>query len=114
MTDTRLYAVQVRDEEGIVGFYVMKCNDDCLHLLYLYYAEKAEDTVFASIVDHVGKLRITQFDTDHEGLAAYLRHHMYFPKFRTVDISFSYPEGFPSTSDKSMQYGDGDNFAIIS
>ena len=112
--DTQMYAVQVRDNEGIIGFYMMKRNDDCLHMLYLYYTDRARNKVFASIRDHLKKMHIAQFDTDNGELADYIRREVYFPKYRTLDISFSFPESFPGPSDQTLQYGDGDNFAIVS
>lgn len=113
ITDTQMYAVQVRDNGSIVGFYMIKRNDDCMHLLYLYYDEKAKSRVFASIRDHIIKLQGVQFNTDNGELADYIRQEIGFPKSRVVDISFSYPESFQMPSDFSMQFGDGDNFAIV-
>ena len=114
MAGTQMYAVQVRDDEGLVGFYMMKRNDDCLHLLYLYYSDKDRNKVFASIRDHIKRMRIAQFDTEDGELAAYIRRMIHFPKFKTANVSFSYPDSFPKPADHSMQFGDGDSFAIVS
>lgn len=114
VSNSQMYAVQVRDNTGIVGFYVLKRNDDCMHLLYLYFVESARSKVFASIKDHIKRMHTAQFDTDNGELATYVQKYFVFPKFRAVDISFSFPASNEIPSGSTMQYGDGDNFAIVS
>ncbi len=114
IVNTQMFAVQVLDNNRIIGFYMMKHNDSCIHLLFLYYDDKAKNKVFASIIDHLKSIRIEQFDTENAELADYIRHYHTFPKHKTVSISFSCPESFSTPTDKTMQFGDGDCFAILS
>lgn len=113
LINTQMYAIQVLDNSGIIGFYMMKRNDSCLHLLYLYYDDQSKSKVFASIIDHLKSMRIEQFDTEDAELADFIMHHHAFPKHKTVSISFSCPESFPTPAEKTMQAGDGDCFAIL-
>ena len=108
----QIYAVQVYDSDKIVGFYMMKCKGDCIHLLYLYYLDEAQQQVFASIRDHCIKLNISQLTAEHTGLINYIRKQLYFPNYHEVDISFSYPKCIDLPESYTLQYGDGDNFTI--
>lgn len=106
--DVETYAVQVLDGEIIIGFYIMKKKEDGLHVLYLYYDEAHMNQVFASIRDHVKQMRIALCVTENIKLADYLRKQIYFPKFSTSKVSFSYPESMPQPKSGQVQYGDGD------
>lgn len=107
---TELFAVQVWDKDELIGFYIMKQNADVLHILYLYYDEAQKTKVFASICDHVKRMRIEQCVTEHMSLADYLRKEIYFSKHSVQQISFSVPEGMKLPKDGQVQYGDGDCF----
>ena len=107
---TELFAVQVLDGEELVGFYLMKQNADVLHILYLYYNEAKKTKVYASIRDHVKRMKIEQCVTEHKPLADYLQKEIYFPKHSVHEISFSVPEGMELPQDGQVQYGDGDCF----
>ena len=107
---TELFAVQVFDKEELIGFYLMKQNADVLHILYLYYEEAQKTKVFASIQDHVKRMKIEQCVTEHKPLADYLRKEIYFPKHSVYEISFSVPNGMELPQDGQVQYGDGDCF----
>ena len=109
-SNTQLFAVQVWDGEELIGFYIMKQNADVLHILYLYYEEALMTKVFASIRNHVKRMKIEQCVTEYKPLADYLRKEIYFPKHSVQQISFSVPEGMELPKDGSMQYGDGDCF----
>ena len=107
---TELFAVQVWDKEELSGFCLMKQNADILHILYLYYEEAQKTKVFASIRDHVKRMKIEQCVTEHKPLAEYLQHEIYFPKHSVQQISFSVPDGMELPKAGTVQYGDGDNF----
>lgn len=107
---TELLAVQVFDKEELIGFYLMKQNADVFHVLYLYYDEAKKAKVFASIRDHVKRIKIEQCVTEHKPLADYLRKEIYFPKHSVYEISFSVPNGMELPQDGQVQYGDGDCF----
>lgn len=108
--NTQLLAVQVWDKDSLFGFYIMKQNANSLHILYLYYDEPRKMQVFASIRDHVKRLRIEQCVTEHKPLADYLQKEIYFPKHNVLQISFSVPDGLELPKDGIVQYGDGDCF----
>lgn len=107
---TELFAVQVWDGEELIGFYIMKLNADVLHILYLYYKVAQKAKVFASMRDHVKRMKIEQCVTEHKPLADYLRKEIYFPKYSMHEISFSVPEKIELPKEGSVQYGDGDGF----
>ena len=107
---TQMYAVQVWYENDLIGFYLMKRNDDCLHILYLYFDEVHMTKVFASIRDHVKRMKIEQCVTENKDLADYLRKEICFPKYSIIDISFSVPNGMELPKEGMVQYGDGDCF----
>lgn len=108
--NTQLFAVQVWNREELIGFYMMKQNADVLHILYLYYEDSKNTKVFASIRDHVKRMKIEQCVTEHKPLAEYLKKEIYFPKHSVQEISFSVPKGMDLPKDGSVQYGDGDCF----
>lgn len=108
--NSQIYAIQVWDNDTIIGFYMMKLTSKCLHMLYLYYLEEEKSKVFASVRDHIKRMPTSQFLTDNEELQKYIRQQIYFPKFRVINISFSHPESFAEPTNKTVQYGDGDSF----
>lgn len=107
---TELFAIQVWNKDELIGFYMMKRNADVLHILYLYYEEARKNKVFASIRDHVKRMKIEQCVTEHKPLAEYLKKEIYFPKHSVHKISFSVPEGMELPQEGTVQYGDGDCF----
>lgn len=107
---TELFAVQVWDEDELIGFYLMKQNADVLHILYLYYEKVQKTKVFTSIRDHVKRMKIEQCVTEHKPLVDYLRKEIYFPKHSVHEISFSVPSGMELPKEGTVQYGDGDCF----
>ena len=107
---TELFAVQVWDRDELIGFYLMKQNADVLHILYLYYEEAQKIKVFASIRDHVKRMKIEQCVTENKELADYLCKEIYFPKHSVHEISFSVPAGMELPKEGTVQYGDGDCF----
>ena len=107
---TELFAVQVWDKEELIGFYLMKQKADVLHILYLYYDDAQKTKVFASIRDHVKRMKIEQCVTEHKPLADYLRKEIYFPKHSVHEISFSVPITMELPKEGGVQYGDGDCF----
>lgn len=109
-TSNQMYAVQVWDKERLIGFYILKHTENDLHMLYLYYDAEAANKVFASIHDHVKRLKVEQIVTDDEALAKYIRKNIYFPKKRVEQIHFAYPALLDVPSNITLQYGDGDGF----
>lgn len=107
---TELFAVLVLNKEKLIGFYLMKQNADVLHILYLYYEEAQKTKVFASIRDHVKRMKIEQCVTENKPLADYLRKEIYFPKHSVHEISFSVPNTMELPKEGGVQYGDGDCF----
>ena len=110
ISNTQLFAVQVWEQDELIGFYLMKQNADILHILYLYYDDAQKTKVFASIRDHVKRMKIEQCVTEHKPLTDYLRKEIYFPKHSAQEISFSIPDGMELPKEGSVQYGDGDCF----
>lgn len=108
-----MYAVQVHDDNKLVGFYMLKHNDDSLHVLFAYYEQEAMHKVFASIRDHVEQLGVSQCITDNQNLAMYLEKHCGFRNQKGQQVSFSYSEMLPIPADFTMQNGDGDNFMVV-
>lgn len=108
--NTELFAVQVWDDGALIGFFLQKQNVDILHILYLYYDESQRAKVFASIRDHVRRMKIAQCVTESGELADYLRKEIYFPKHSVQEISFSVPASMDLPRNRQLQYGDGDCF----
>lgn len=108
---TQLHAVQVLDFDKLIGFYLLKCKEDVLHILYLYYDCECKNKVFASIRDHVKKLHVSRCVTENQDMASYLKENVFSKQWVTENISFSYPNTFEPQCEGSMQYGDGDCFA---
>lgn len=106
----QIYTVQVWDKERLIGFYIMKHTVNDLHVLYLYYDAEYAKKVFASIRDHVKRLKVSQLVTDNEELANYVRMNVYFPKKRVEQIHFAYPASLNVQPKVTLQYGDGDGF----
>lgn len=106
----QMYAVQVWDKERLVGFYILKHTEADLHVLYLYYDAEATNKVFASIRDHVERLKAEQIVTDDEELALYIQKNIYFPKKKVEQIHFAHPASLDVQPDITLQYGDGDGF----
>jgi len=107
-----MYAVQVYDGQ-LVGFYMMKHNNDSLHVLYVYYELESKHKVFASIRDHVVRMCATQCVTDNQELAAYLKKQCGFRKIMRSQVSFSFSESLTIPATYTMQNGDGDNFMVV-
>lgn len=105
-----MFAVQVLERDELIGFYLTKQNADVLHILYLYYEDSKKSQVFASIRDHVKRMKIEQCVTEHKPLAEYLQKEIYFPKHSVHEISFSVPECMDLPKEGTVQYGDGDCF----
>ena len=107
-----MYMVQVYVDK-LVGFYMMKHNDDSLHVLFAYYDLEAKHKVFASIRDHLERLGASQCITENLDLAMYLKKHCGFRKIKKLQVSFSYPKTLTIPTDFTMQNGDGDNFTVV-
>lgn len=107
---THLYAVQVKSEKKIIGFYVLKEREDALHVLYMYYDEEYKNNVYASIRDHINRLSVLQCVTENGELAKYLRKYIYFAKNKEEKVSFSYDINTPPMQSKLLQFADGDCF----
>lgn len=110
---SQLYAVQVLENSQMIGFYILKHNEESMHVLFLYYEEKMKNKVFASIRDHIRQLHIAQCTTDSGDLAAYMRTQIYFPKNNNVEVSLSFPNTAIMPKEVILQYGDGDNFTVV-
>lgn len=107
-----MYMVQVYDDK-LVGFYMLKHNNDSLHVLFAYYDQEAKHKVFASIRDHVERLGVSQCITDNQDLAVYLKTQCGFRKIKESQVSFSYPKTLTIPAGFTMQNGDGDNFTVV-
>lgn len=107
---TQMFAVQVWDRDELIGFYIMKQNADVLHILYFYFDEAKKTIAFASIRDHIKRMRIEQCVTENKELDEYLRKEIYFPKHSVHKISFSVPASMELPQNGNVQYGDGDCF----
>lgn len=103
--------VKVYSNARLTGVYVLRCKDDELTIVYLYYSKGNEDTVFASIADHIAVLSPKSFVTENKALCEYIRKHVYFPKTSEEKVSFSVPAGFTLSKRDTLQLGDGDSFA---
>lgn len=112
MPNSQYYAVQVLNNDMIIGFYILKHKENSLHVLYLYYEDVLKNQVFASIRDHVKRLGVQQCVTENQYLANYLKKQIYFPKCSRAEISLSYPSSISLQSFGKSQYGDCDNFMV--
>lgn len=107
-----MYMVKVYDDK-LVGFYMLKHNNDSLHVLFAYYEQEAKGKVFTSIRDHVERLGVSQCITDNQDLAVYLKKQCGFRKIKESQVSFSYPKTLTIPAGFTMQNGDGDNFTVV-
>lgn len=98
--------VKVYGADAIVGVYFWHNGS----VTYLYYEEEHRDAVFASIADHVCKLK-SGLVTEDSALASYIKAHVYFPSCKEETVSFSTPEDTTLPVYFTMQLGDGDCFA---
>lgn len=108
--DSQFYAVQICDKDAIIGFCILKKKVNTLHILYIYYDEAHKSQVFASVRNHVKRMKMTQCVTENIELKNYLLKHIYFPKHSVAQVSFSTPNGMKQPQVGQVQYGDGDCF----
>lgn len=102
--------VEVRVDDKLVGFYMLRLRGKELAVRYLYYEKEAQKEVYASIIDHIIAKRPTKFITSDRNLAAFVKQCGIFPKIATGGRSFSYPQWCNYTSQHTLQAGDGDMF----
>ena len=112
--DAKVYeykVIKVYRQGLLVGVYVLRNTDDALAVVYLYYQEERKDIVFASIVNQIIAVKSNDFVTENQGLCAYVRERIYYPKSVVEKVSLSLPENVLIPQNISMQLGDGDSFA---
>lgn len=102
--------VKIFVDGKLQGYYYISDSDRSLSIKYLYYNEKYEEQVFASIAEHIIKLKNNNFSTRDPRLAQYISGSKIFWNEREERISFSYPESFNIIKDAVSQGGDGDGF----
>lgn len=105
------YAIQVWKNENIIGFYILRLMNDKLSIVYCFYDEAHTNEVFASIVEHIDRISVKEFDTDLQKLADYISANYYFPKHYRRNVSFSPAGNVKIPNVLHMQLGDGDCFA---
>lgn len=113
------YVAKIYRNNELIGIYVLRRNDIRLSVLLLYYEDNQKITVFASIVDHILKMKTSSFETEDKALADYVKEHLYFSKKSIEQVSFSYPHNSTAQtllkgmgiSTTIFQFGDGDSFA---
>ena len=103
-------AVKVIINGHIIGLYILRNSETDLSVKYLYYDPQHRDTVFASVAEHILRLRNSCFSTRDIALAQYISSLRLFTKKKTAKISFSYPDNIPPSTTISLQAGDGDGF----
>lgn len=102
--------VEVYLDQELVGYYMLRMRDNELAVKYLYYNPIEQKETFASIMDHILKLKPDRFVTCNESLANYINKTNIFPKMEKGNISFSYPQWYNYIYENTMQDGDGDMF----
>jgi len=102
--------VEVRVDDKLVGFYMLRLRGKELAVRYLYYEKEAQKEVYASIIDHIIAKRPTKFITANGVLAAYIKQCSIFPKMVRDGRSFSYPQWSNYMDQNTLQAGDGDMF----
>lgn len=112
------WSVKVYQDDALIGVYVLRRNGDRLSVIYMYYEEGKKEIIFASIVEHVSKLKIHVFTTENKDLADFVQQRIYFPRKSEEQVSFSYPSninvapnGETTEGALALQLGDGDSFA---
>ncbi|MEE0922293.1 MAG: hypothetical protein U0L47_07360 [Paludibacteraceae bacterium] len=102
-------AVQVWNNEKLMGVFIYRMMDKEFSVKYLYYDHEYANDVFEAIAEHVISLKAQQIQTTDNNLAYWLRSLMLTTKIYEENQSFSYPNWF-EVSNKSIQQGDGDVF----
>lgn len=107
----RIYGVRVICDGKLVGFYMLRHSSDDLAVKYVYYEQDYQDSVFASISEHLLLTDNSHFITHHEPLAKYISSMTdLFEKAHIEKISFAYPKSFNYHKEYQIQGGDGDMF----
>lgn len=81
--------VQVRINDKLVGVYRLRITQCGITCDNIFYDNQEADMVFASIVEHIQKLKVRHFDTEDPALAMFVRKYVYFPKYTEEQISLS-------------------------
>ena len=103
--------VKVYTNDRLIGVHVLRCKEDELTIVYLYYSVCNEDIVFASIFDYLCSINQESFVTENKALCEYIRLHVNFPKRQEEQVSFSVPMNYILSNQETLQLGDGDSFA---
>lgn len=105
----RLYAVQVWQQNKLIGFYILRDTSRRLYLEYLYINNNYAQVVYASIAEHIMQFRRHCFFTADERLAQWINDYRLFAHYGIYHKSFSHPKDFEWTIKQRIQAGDGDN-----
>ena len=108
MVSYRYMLVKMYVDNDLHAVYVIRQNNESLSVIYLYYDEEYQNVAFASIVDHIIKIKPRSFTSEHKELCTYVRNRLYFPKYVEERVSLSLPE---IEGEYTMQMGDGDSYA---
>lgn len=109
--NTNYFWANIYENNELIGCYMIKVFGNSMNILFLYYIDSFENSVFSSIAEHVIHLKIKNFHTVSEPLYSFLKSFSLFPKEYISKQSFSYPlELSTSFHNKTFQAGDGDVF----
>lgn len=103
-----IYPVKVLFEKHLIGFFILKFNDDDLSLMYLYYQLENELQVFHCLIEHIIELNPSKFTTFHKKLQEFIIKKGLYIRYYTDNVAFTFPQDFKVDNGMMLQGGDGD------
>ena len=106
------YAVSVKTESSIIGFYILRKKNGHLTIPFLYYDNDKKEYVFRSILEHVIELKGYSITTSNDDLVQFINESkLIWLAKQKLKISYSHTnqEYFKMRTLK-LQDGDGDLF----
>lgn len=103
--------VQVYHKEKLCGFYVLNCVNKRCKPLYLYYDANEKECVFASLLQNVFSMDLTQFSTFSKELFDFMKRVGFCgmnSKHFVEQVSLTLPPGLTVDESLNIQGGDGD------
>lgn len=81
--------VQVWSGDALRGVYRLCITNDSISVDNIYYHNDYSEIVYASVAEHIMRIRAKSFDTEDQSLAEFVRKYIYFPKCTEEPISLS-------------------------
>lgn len=103
--------VKVYTEHKLVGVYMLRCNNEIMSIVSIYYQADYKEVVFSSIADHFKKVHAISIVTEDRWLMEYLKKNIYFPRITEEKISLSTTDDMELPQTYGLQLMDGDSFA---